>query len=152
MNARRRLLLLFGASLLLGALANLAFGPSPAKMAAIPPAPEAWGPLGMRLPDLAAADAGWKARTPRGAPPPVVEPPPPPPPPPPTPVGIIGSGRTAQAIFLVDGSDEFHGRVGAKLPDGGRILAISGMIVDWVDGAGARHSRRMFVDPPQLPE
>lgn len=80
-----------------------------------------------------------------------IEPPPPPPPPPPMPVGVVGTGTSRQAIFLAPGSSELRVGVGGALPDGGRVLAISGMTVAWVDGAGERHERRMFIDPAQLP-
>lgn len=151
MNARARFATLLVASLATGIAANFLLGPSPATMAAIRPAAESWAPLGMRVPNLASADTVWQSRAPRGAAPKVEEAAPPPPPPP-VPVGIVGSGRTRQAIFLVGGTGDFRGGIGAALPDGGRILAISGMMVNWVDGAGKRHSRRMFVDPVQLPE
>lgn len=141
---------MLGAGLLLGAALNVLFGPSPSTLAAIAPIGDTWAPEDMRLPDLATADATWKARAPRGTAPVVVAEVAPPPPPP-IPVGIVGVGRARQAIFMADGTD-FRGGVGARLPDGGRILAISGMMVDWVDGAGKRHSRRMFIDPMQLSE
>lgn len=151
MSPNARILSILGLGLLAGMAANALFGPSPATMAAIAPIREAWTPVGMRLPDIAAADTRWEARAPRGAAPKVVEALPPPPPPP-VPVGIVGNGRARQAIFLVGGAGDFRGGVGARLPDGGRILAISGMMVDWVDGGGTRRSRRMFIDPVQAPE
>jgi hypothetical protein len=144
------MLSLLGAGLLAGVIANLLFGPAPSTMDEIAPVREAWSPPAMRLPDLAAADRQWRALAPRGAPPKPVEPPPPPPPDPPVPVGIVGTGKARQAIFLIDGGEDFRGGVGERLPDGGRILAISAIMVDWVDGNGQRHSRRMFIDPMQV--
>lgn len=150
MSQYSRTLFILGLGLLLGVAANFLFGPSPATMDSIAPVKEPWVPLSAGMPDLAAADANWEARAPWGAPPKPVETEAPPPPPP-VPVGIVGTGRAKQAIFLVNGVDDFRGGVGADLPDGGRILAISGMMVNWVDGAGTVHSRRMFIDPVQPP-
>ncbi len=147
---RHRDLFFLGIALLLGVVANLLFGASPATMDSIAPLREPWVPLSAGMPDLAAADATWDARAPWGAPPKPVEAEAPPPPPP-VPVGMVGTGQARQAIFLVNGADDFRGGVGAALPDGGRILAISGMMVNWVDGAGKVHSRRMFIDPVQPP-
>ena len=150
MTLRARFFAFLLAGLLVGGAANVLFGASPETMAAIAPVAETWAPDGMRLPDLAVADVTWRTRAPRGAAPVVIAEVAAPPPPP-IPVGIVGIGRARQAIFLADGKD-FRGGVGARLPDGGRILAISGMMVNWVDGAGKRHSRRMFIDPMQLSE
>ena len=151
MKARMRYGAMVGGAFLFGAFANLLLGPSPRAVTPVVPAETAWQVLGMRVPDLAAADAGWEARAPWGAAPKPVEPPPPPPPPPPMPVGVVGSGGTRQAIFLIAGAGELRLGVGGVLPDGGRVLEIGAMKVIWVDGAGERHERRMFIDPLQLP-
>lgn len=140
-----------GAALLLGVAANLLFGPSPAAVTPVVAEEMPWQPVGMRVPDLAVADVGWEARAPWGAAPKPVEPPPAPPPPPPMPVGVIGSGASKQAIFLIPGGGELGVGVGGALPDGGRVLEIAGTKVTWVDGAGKKQERRMFLDPLQLP-
>ena len=149
-DARRQAWLLGGA-LLLGVLANLVFGASPGKVKPLAAANQDWQPVAMRVPDLAMLDTTWEARAPWGAVPKPVEPPPAPPPPPPVPVGIVGTGAARQAIFLVHDSGELRLGVGGVLPDGGRVLEISAMIVAWVDGDGTRHERRMFLDPVELP-
>lgn len=151
MNARMRHVATFGGALLLGAVANLLLGPSPAAVPPVAQSEAPWRGVTMRVPDLVSADTVWEARAPWGAAPKPVEPPPPPPPPPPMPVGVVGTGTSRQAIFLAPGSSELRVGVGGALPDGGRVLAISGMTVAWVDGAGERHERRMFIDPAQLP-
>lgn len=135
----------------LGALASLLIGASPASVVVRDDAGVAWDIVRMRQPDLVAADAGWSARAPWGALPKPVEPPPPPPPAPPIPVGVVGSGRLVEAIFLVPSEGSVRVAVGGRLPDGGEVLGIKGMQVDWVDGEGQRHKRRLFIDPPQLP-
>ena len=148
-DARRQAWLLGGA-LLLGVLANLVFGASPGKVKPLAAANQDWKPVAMRVPDLAMLDTTWEARAPWGAVPKPVEPPAPPPPPP-VPVGIVGTGAARQAIFLIHGSGELRLGVGGTLPDGGQVLEISAMKVAWVDGNGARHERRMFLDPVELP-
>ncbi|TDK29981.1 hypothetical protein [Luteimonas terrae] len=134
---------------LLGALACLLVGNSPASVKPREDPGLVWDTIRMRLPDLAVVDAAWETRAPWGAAPRPVEPPPPPPPPPPTPVGIAGRGRNLQAIFMIHGEGGVRVPVGGKLPDGGQVLRIHGMQVDWVDGEGERHQRRLFVDPQQ---
>lgn len=151
MSRRVRIAAALAGCLVLGGLANLALGPSPAAVSPVVAAEQPWQPLGMRLPDLAAAGVTWESRAPRGAAPKPQEAPPPPPPPAPVPVGIVGSGGARQAIFLVHGVGELRLPVGGTLPDGGRVLGISGMAVHWVDGEGQAQERRMFLDPAQLP-
>lgn len=151
MNARTRILFVLIVAALLGVVANVLFGPSPAAVVPMVVAEAPWEDVGMRVPDLAAADAPWEARAPWGAAPEPEEPPAPPPPPPPVPVGIVGTGRAQQALFRIDGTSDLRLGVGGALPDGGRVLAIEGMKVTWIDGAGQRHERRMFIDPLELP-
>lgn len=145
----KRQVSIFGGVLLLGVLANLLLGASPAAVKPVAAPETAWEPVTMRVPDLAAADGVWEAKGPWGAVPKPVEPPPPPPPPPPVPVGIVGTGAARQAIFLISGVGELRVGVGGVLPDGGRVLEVSALQVGWVDGAGERHERRMFLDPAQ---
>lgn len=151
MNARTRTLIVLVVAALAGVAGNALFGPSPAAVVPVVAAEAPWTDVGMRVPDLAAADAAWEASAPWGAAPKPEEPPPPPPPPPPVPVGIVGTGKARQALFRIDGTSDLRLGVGDALPDGGRVLAIDGMKVTWVDGAGRRHERRMFVDPVELP-
>lgn len=147
----RRLASIFAAALLLGAGGNLLFGASPAEVKPVAAAELPWQPVAMRLPDLATADGVWEARAPWGAAPKPVEPPPAPPPPPPMPVGIVGTGNAREAIFLVSGAGGLRLGAGGVLPDGGRVLEVSALKVVWVDGAGERQERRMFLDPVELP-
>lgn len=136
----------------LGALASLLFGTSPAAVTPQRNADVEWAPVGMRVPDFERVDAVWVARAPWGALPVPVEPeepPPPPPPPPPVPVGVVGSGRAVQAIFMVHGEGGVRVPIGGRLPDGGQLVRVSGMKVDWVDGDGQPRERRLFLDPMQ---
>ncbi|WP_411834122.1 hypothetical protein [Pseudoxanthomonas mexicana] len=137
------------AALLLGGGGCLLLGASPAAVVPTALAEPEWVAPSIRSPDLAAEDAVWEARAPWGAVPKPVEAPPPPPPPPPVPVGIVRGAHGAEAIFLIHGSGELRIRIGGQLPDGGRLLGISGMQVAWVDGEGQRHRRRLFLDPMQ---
>lgn len=134
----------------LGALASLLFGTSPAAVTPQPGADTDWTPVGMRVPDFERVDAIWVARAPWGALPVPVEPeepPPPPPPPPPVPVGVVGAGRNVQAIFLVHGEGGVQVRVGGRLPDGGQLVRVNGMTIHWIDGDGQARERRLFLDP-----
>ena len=147
----RRHAWLLGGALLLGGLANVLLGASPGKVKPLAAADPDWQPVAMRMPELAALDSTWEARTPWGAAPKPVEPPPPPPPPPPAPVGIVGTGSARQAIFMIHGAGELRVGAGGMLPDGGRVLEVSARTVAWTDGAGARQERRMFVEAVDLP-
>lgn len=150
MIAPTRPVLLLSLAVMLGMAANFLFGPSPAAVVPVVADDSPWTEVGMRTPDLAQSDPRWEARAPWGRPPPPPTPQAEPPPPPPIPVGIVGAGRAQQAIFMVSGAGELRLPAGGALPDGGRVLEVSAMTVSWVDGAGQKHQRRMFVDPLQL--
>ncbi|WP_147653410.1 hypothetical protein [Vulcaniibacterium gelatinicum] len=144
-----RPLLVIAGALLTGALAYLGFGARPPAPQAARPVADAW-----RLPkpptaDLAAAEAAWQVHTPWGAPPPPAGSTEPPPPPPPVPVGVIRVRGGVEALFVQPGVGEQRVRVGGKLADGGRVTAIKGFRVEWVDGEGRRFRRELFADPPQ---
>ncbi len=132
----------------LGAAASLAFGPAPDEALPAAASDIGWDKGEDAGPALALADTRWEARTPWGAPPKPPVPATPPPPPPPMPVGVTRSGRGAEAIFLVHGTGELRVAPGGPLPDGGRLLRISGLRVEWRDGEGREHKRELFVDPP----
>ena len=121
------------------------FGASPDKL--VPPSPGdvEWKPVQARVPDLAAADERWSELAPWGAMPKPVEAPRPPPPPPPVAVGIAKGARGPEAIFMISGAGELRIPPGGRLPDGGRLLRISGMRVTWVDGKGQKQEREMFM-------
>lgn len=150
MMIRRRELSFLAAAFAVGSLANLLFGPSPDAIAQLPPDKNEWAVPGADLPDLAALDAGWEARAPWGARPRAPEAAPVPPPPPPAPVGIA-RGRKGQqeVIFLVADQGAVRVAPGESLPDGGRLLRVSGMRVTWIDGEGQEQQREMFLDPPR---
>lgn len=149
MSKGRRLALLFAAVALVGALANLLLGPSPAAVEPVLAPESPWTGVSMRVPDLVAVDARWQARAPWGQAPRPVEPEAEPVRPP-LPVGVVGSGGAWQAIFLVHDAGELRVAAGDDLPDGGRVLTVDGRQVSWIDGSGQEHSRTLFVDPQQF--
>ena len=135
-------------ALALGAGASFLFGDAPASASARPPAPLDWKMPEPAILDFAALDAKWEESPPWPAPPP--------PPPaaeqaaaaeealPPAPVGIAKGKRTFEAIFSVPGAGELRLTPGGRLPDGGRVLKVSRLSVEWVDGKGERHEHQMF--------
>lgn len=146
-NLPLRALAMVAAAFGVGVIAYLAFGASPATVVSTPPAEVDWHPLDARVPDLSAADADWEKYAPWGAPPkPVVESEPLPIPP--KPVGVTRGDRGPEAIFMIDGAGELRLAPGGQLPDGGRVLQVSGLRVSWVDGNGQQHEREMFHQAP----
>lgn len=143
MNLSARSMVAIGVAFCVGVIACLAFGPSPGGVVPTPPAKVEWHPADTGAPDLAGADANWEAHTPWGAPPKPVETVAPPPAPP-MPVGVARGERGLVAIFMRGGKDEMRVAPGDPLPDGGRVLEISGLRVTWVDGAGVQHEREIF--------
>lgn len=121
------------------------FGASPDKLVAPPLREVEWKPVQATLPDLAAADDRWVELAPWGAVPKPVEAMEAPPPPPPVAVGIAKGARGPEAIFMISGAGELRLPPGGRLPDGGRVLSISGMRVTWVDGKGLKQEREMFM-------
>ena len=121
------------------------FGASPDKL--VPPSPGdvEWKPVQAWVPDLAVADERWSELAPWGAVPKPAEALLPPPPPPPVAVGIAKGARGPEAIFMISGAGELRLPPGGRLPDGGRVLRISGMRVTWVDGKGLKQEREMFM-------
>ena len=121
------------------------FGASPDKL--VPPSPGdvEWKPVQAWIPDLAAADEQWSQLAPWGAVPKPAEALAPPPLPPPVAVGIAKGARGPVAIFMISGAGELRLPPGGRLPDGGRVLRISGMRVTWVDGKGLKQEREMFM-------
>lgn len=148
MKSLWRNLLVVAAAFSSGMAAYQALGSSPAAAAPAASGAVKWNQPGASAPDLKQADATWDERAPWGAPPQPVAPPPPPVP---VPVGIIKVARGHEAIFMIAGAGELRLRPGGRLPDGGRLLRISGLRVTWVDGAGQQHQREMFGDPLQPP-
>lgn len=137
-----------------GAMSYHYLGDQPETGAAPDPAGESWSPPQPFTLKLADPEAVWKTRGPWGLPPrPAPVPPPPPPPPPvPVPVGIVASRTGLEALFVVPGAGEMRLKVGGKLPDGGRVTAISAFQIRWTDGKGNKHERELFGGPlPTLP-
>ena len=60
------------------------------------------------------------------------------------PVGIARGRRNFEALFSVQGAGELRIPPGGRLPDGGRVLKVSRLGVEWVDGKGERHEHEMF--------
>ncbi len=146
-NLPVRALAIVAAAFGVGVIAYLAFGASPATVVPAPPAEVDWHPLDARVPDLSVADASWEKYTPWGAPPkPTVEAEPPPVPP--IPVGVTRGEKGPEAIFMIAGAGELRLPPGGQLPDGGRVVQVSGLRVSWVDGNGQQHEREMFQPAP----
>ncbi len=135
-------------ALALGAGASFLFGDAPASVSARPPVLLDWKMPQLATLDFAVLDAQWKESPPWPAPPP--------PPPaaeqataaeeavPPAPVGIAKGRRAYEAIFSVPGAGELRLLPGDRLPDGGRVLKVSRLSIEWVDGKGERHEHQMF--------
>lgn len=128
-----------------GVAGYVLFGASPDKL--VPPSPGdvEWKPVQAWIPDLVSADERWSQLAPWGAMPKLAEALAPPPPPPPVAVGIAKGARGPEAIFMISGAGELRIPPGGRLPDGGRLLRISGMRVTWMDGKGQKQEREMFM-------
>ena len=127
-----------------GVGAYFALGASPAKVVPKLPADPEWKPVEASVQDLVLADARWSEHSPWGAAPKPPEMPPPPPPPPPVAVGIVKTPRGPEAIFMIHDAGEIRVAPGGRLPDGGRLLRISGFRITWVDAKGLKQEREMF--------
>lgn len=133
-------------ALLLGAGASFLFGDAPASASARPPAQLEWKVPQLATLDFAVLDAQWEKSPPWPAPPP----------PaveqaaaaeealPPAPVGIAKGKRAFEAIFSVPGAGELRLLPGGRLPDGGRVMKVSRLSVEWVDGKGEHYEHQMF--------
>ena len=147
----RRTLVFAVAAFALGGLVNLLLGPSPGAATPQPQAEAEWRLRGAEVPDMAALDAGWETRAPWGAAPKPVEAAAAPPPPPPAPVGIVrGRQGRQEVIFLAADVGTVRVAPGESLPDGGRLLRVSGMRVTWVDGDAQEQQRAQVSDPPRV--
>lgn len=142
-----RIPLLACGALVLGALANLLFGAAPSEPLPVSTDGDDWHlPQGQVL-DFERLDARWQARAPWPAPPPqsaadaaaAVEEAPPI-----LPIGIARGRSGHEAIFSVPGAGELSVPPGGELPDGGRVLQVSALRVDWLDGKGRQQQREMF--------
>lgn len=137
------------AAFLLGALAWWQAGSGPEGAASRPALRVNWQLRAVEKQDLAAVDAVWKERAPWGAPAGATasgeaEPAPPPPS---IPVGVVVVGRGFRAVFVTPGADEVRVRAGDRLPDGGRVTAVSRFRIDWIDAQGTKHEQELLSDP-----
>ncbi len=131
----------------LGAGASILFGAEPPSVSTSPPAALDWQVPELAVLDFAALDAQWQETPPWPAPPPppvAADPAKADEPPPPMPVGIARGRRNFEALFSVQGAGELRIPPGGRLPDGGRVLKVSRLGVEWVDGKGERHEHEMF--------
>lgn len=133
-------------ALLVGGGANYWLGDSPAQVQAQPAPSQAWDTGWRDEDDRLAAAALWQLHAPWGAVPAAPGEAAPPPPPPPVPVGVSKVGRTYTAIFQVNGSGVIRLGANGRLPDGGRVLQVSGRRVVWLDAEGQRQQREIFND------
>ena len=62
------------------------------------------------------------------------------------PVGVAKEGRNYIAIFQVNGNGVMRLRAGGRLPDGGKVLQVSGRRIVWLDADGKRQQREIFND------
>lgn len=146
MKSSVRRALAFLAAALAGSLAWLAFGTPPGSVAPPQTTDVRWSLPGGDAQELQGPDKVWEERAPwRTTAAPAVEVPPPPPPY--LPVGVVGTGPAAQAIFVAAGSPEVRVKPGDSLPDGGRVTRVSPFRVAWKDAKGAEHEQQLFADP-----
>lgn len=135
-------------ALLLGGLASSWLGASPAAVQPATPVATAWDAgwnADGSLPDAAAV---WQDKAPWGAraPDPAAASAEPPPPPPPVPVGVTKDGKRYTAIFQVNGNGVMRLQAGGRLPDGGKVLQVSGRRIVWRDADGKQQQREIFND------
>ncbi len=134
-------------ALLLGGLASNWLGASPAAIQPVKPAVSDWDEGWKAEDGLPGAAAVWQEKAPWGAPPAAAaaaaEPPPPPPP---VPVGVAKDGKRYTAIFQVNGDGVMRLQAGGRLPDGGKVLQVSGRRIVWLDAEGKRQQRDIFND------
>lgn len=143
MKSHLRTIALILLAMLLGGLCNYWFGASPVAMQPLALPPQDWKEDWNGEEDLLAAGAIWQERAPWGAMP-VAPVDAPPPPPPPLPVGVSKDGRNYTAIFRVNGTGVIRAGTGARLPDGSRVIQVSGRRVVWLDAEGKRQQREIF--------
>lgn len=142
-------LLGMAAAFLLGALAWWLVGPGPDRAASRPGLHVDWQLPDVEKQELAAADAVWKQRAPWGSQAGATgageaEPAPPPPS---TPVGVVAAGKGFRAVFVTPGADEVQVKAGDRLPDGGRVIAVSRFRIGWIDAQGTKHEQELLSDP-----
>lgn len=147
MKPRSMRLLVVAAAAIAGALAWFALGAAPGSVVPARPGNVKWTLPRDRPQELAALDKVWERRAPwRGAAA-VAADEAPPPPPPFLPVGVVGAGKAAQAIFVAAGGPEVRVKPGDSLPDGGKVTRVSPFRVGWIDAKGAKHEQELFADP-----
>lgn len=146
MNRLLRSVIVVVAALLLGALASQYLAASPAAVRAQPQPAVVWTDGWAPGPDPADAVSVWQSASPWGAAPAAAAEALPPPPPPPVPVGVAKEGRNYIAIFQVNGNGVMRLRAGGRLPDGGKVLQVSGRRIVWLDADGKRQQREIFND------
>lgn len=147
MKPWRLRLLVIAAAAAAGALAWFALGDAPGGVVPARAANVKWTLPRDRPQELAALDKVWEGRAPWRSTAAVVAAEAPPPAPPWLPVGVVGSGKAAQAIFVAAGGPEVRVRPGGSLPDGGKVTRVSPFRVDWIDAKGAKHEQELFADP-----
>ena len=147
MKQQLRALAIIVVALPLGGLASNWLGASPAVVRSPQPAAAGWDEGWKAEDGLSSAAAVWQEKAPWGAPPAAAaaaaEPPPPPPP---VPVGVAKDGKRYTAIFQVNGDGVMRLQTGERLPDGGKVLQVSGRRIVWLDAEGKRQQRDIFND------
>jgi hypothetical protein len=133
-------------ALLLGGGAFVLLGDGPGSQAGAHQGGGGWSLPAAPSRELAGPDGVWASRAPWGRPE-AERTEAAPPPPPWRPVGVVANGRTFRAVFVTPGNPETVAGAGDKLPDGGRVLAVSRFHVTWTDGQGNKREQELLADP-----